>query len=277
MKKTVIIAINNRKGGVGKTSATLQLANNLIEKQFKVLVIDMDPQGSLSRSLLPEFNPYKKADDTIYDLLLTEKQLKDCVRKVKSNLDIVVSSEKHEDSHNEMLLSGALKPAATRLSEKIAPRKVATHDEELKEEYKSLQKEINKTYDYIIIDCAPHKDLLSTVSLAACDSVLIPVSYDLFAVDGIVAIVRHINEIKKQYNQSLRIDGIFLNAGKNIKSYDELHKTLLDKLPNYILKSKVNNYKAVNDDTFKKEVSESKAKEQFRAVFEEVGYGMERR
>lgn len=277
MKNTIIIAISNQKGGVGKTSTTLQLADDLTEKKFKVLVIDMDPQANLSRSLIPTYNPYKGSDDTVYNLLLTEKPLKDCVRYVNDYLDIVVSSEKHEDSNNEMLLSSVTKPAATRLSEKIAPRKVATHDEELKVEYAKLQREINETYDYIIIDCSPSKDLLSTVSLAACDSVLIPVSNDKFAIDGITGVVRNIEKIKKQYNQTLKIEGIFLNAGKNIKSYNDLHKTLLEKLPNYILKNKVNNYAAVNNDTFTNTVSQSVAKEQFKAVFEEVGYGMARR
>lgn len=277
MSKAEIIAIHNQKGGVGKTTTALQAADMLTEQGLKVLMIDMDPQANLSRSLIPTYNPYKESNDTIYNLLLTDKPLNECVRKVNDNLDIVVSSEKHEDSNNDMLLSAAKKPPAIRLSEKISPSKIATQDEDLRLEYEMLQQKIDKTYDYIIIDCSPSKDLLSTVALAAADRVIIPVSNDKFAIDGITGVVRNINEVKKQYNKSLKIDGIFLNNGKNSKSYNELHEILLDKLSGYTLKHKVNNYVAVNQDTFNNTISQSEAKKQFREVFKEVGYGMERK
>lgn len=277
MKKVEIISIYNQKGGVGKTTTALQVADMLTELDFKVLMIDMDPQANLSRSLIPTYNPYKECNDSIYHLLLTEKTLNECARTVSDKLDIVVSSEKHEESNNDMLLSAAKKPPAIRLSEKISPSKIATQNEELLFEYNILQQKIDKAYDYIIIDCSPSKDLLSTVVLASADRVIIPVSNDKFAIDGITGVVRNINEVKKQYNKSLKIDGIFLNNGKNSKTYNELHALLLNKLPSYTLKHKVNNYVAVNQDTFNNTISQSEAKKQFRAIFKEVGYGMERK
>lgn len=249
---TRIISIYNNKGGVGKTTTTKYLAEHLVEQGKKVLLVDMDPQSNLSRNFLGDnFNPY--ADNlSVYNLLLDDNlEVNDIKISVKSKLDIIPSSDKHTESNNEMLQQAIRKNPATRLSSK------------LKE---------NKSYDYILIDCAPTKDLLATNALTASDEVFIPISMDKYAIDGVNGVLHLIMQVKKEFNNNLKIAGIFLNAGKTGDMYDNLHKELQQELPNIVLKNKVANYVAINKETFNLATKDNKGKKQFVEVFKEVDY-----
>ncbi|WOO86861.1 AAA family ATPase [Mollicutes bacterium LVI A0039] len=247
-----IISIYNHKGGVGKTTATKFLASYLESKQKKVLLIDMDPQSNLSKAFINEYNPYLKNNLNIYDVLMNDESINSCKHDVSDYIHIVPSSDKHNDTNNEMLVSSVLKNPSTRLKNKL----------------------IDLDYDYVIIDCAPTKDLLATASLTASDEVLVPLSMDKYAIDGIRGVVSKVEEVKREFNSSLKISGIFLNAGKTSKTYTELHEHLLQELPTLVLSNKVNNYMQVNVDTFNSTITDSEAKEQFYKVFEEVKYGI---
>lgn len=249
---TRIISIYNNKGGVGKTTTTKYLAEHLVEQGKKVLLVDMDPQSNLSRNFLGDnFNPY--ADNlSIYNLLLDDCLEVDNIKmSVNSKLDIIPSSDKHTESNNEMLQQAIRKNPATRLSSK------------LKE---------NKSYDYILIDCAPTKDLLATNALTASDEVFIPISMDKYAIDGVNGVLNLIKQVKKEFNNNLKIAGIFLNAGKTGEMYDQLHYELMKELPDIVLHNKVANYVAINKETFNIATKENKGKQQFVKVFDEVQY-----
>ncbi len=250
--RTKVISIYNNKGGVGKTTTTKYLAEHLVSLGKSVLLIDMDPQANLSRNILgKEFNPYSN-DYSIYELLMNDSlTIKDIRRAVNSNLSIIPSNDKHHDTQAEMILQSMKKTAATRLSKKIKH---------------------NNEFDYIIIDNAPYRDLLVTNSLTASDEVFIPISMDKYAIDGVQGVLALIQNIKSEFNNSLKIAGIFLNAGKTGEMYDNLHEELLKELPGVVLTNKVANYVAINKETFNIDTKENKGKEQFIEVFKEVDY-----
>lgn len=250
--RTKIISIYNNKGGVGKTTTTKYLTGHLMKQGKKVLLIDMDPQANLSRNFLGEaYNPYDN-DLSVYNLLLDEKlMIEDIKRVIDANLDIIPSNDKHTESNNEMLQQAIRKNPATRLSSKLRN---------------------NSDYDYILIDSAPTKDLLATNSLTASDEVFIPISMDKYAIDGVQGVLALIQNVKSEFNNSLKIAGIFLNAGKTGEMYDNLHAELLKELPGVVLTNKVANYVAINKETFNIDTKENKGKEQFIEVFKEVDY-----
>lgn len=249
---TKIISIYNNKGGVGKTTTTKYLAEHLVNEGKRVLLIDMDPQANLSRNFLGDnFNPYGN-ELSVYDLLLNDNNNVDDIKKqIKDNLDIIPSNDKHTESNNEMLQQAIRKNPATRLSTKIKN---------------------NNEYDYILIDSAPTKDLLATNSLTASDEVFIPISMDKYAIDGVNGVLTLIMNVKSEFNNNLKIAGIFLNAGKTGDMYDQLHDELLKQLPGVVLNNKVSNYVAINKETFNIETKVNKGKEQFIEVFKEVQY-----
>lgn len=246
-----IISIYNNKGGVGKTTTTKYLAKHLASNSKKVLLIDMDPQSNLSRSFLKEdFNPYANHLST-YDLLMNDNQITEIAVKIDSCIDIIPASDRHNDSNNDMLLNAVKKSPATRLKNKLSKC---------------------SDYDYVLIDCAPTKDLLATNSLTASDEVLIPLSMDNYAIDGIRGVLSLIESVKSEFNDNLKIAGIFLNGGKTSDIYNNLHNQLCTELPKIMLNTKVANYVAVNKDTFNIDSKINKGEEQFTEVFKEVQY-----
>ncbi|SEV91500.1 chromosome partitioning protein [Aliiroseovarius sediminilitoris] len=183
-----IIAITNQKGGVGKTTTTINLGAALAETGSKVLLIDLDPQGNASTGLGVEVADRKL---TTYDLLLEEALLTDVLQETDvenlfiapattdlSSADIeLVSNEKR--SH---LLHDAVR--ATGLSQ--------------------------LGLDYILIDCPPSLNLLTVNALVAADSVLIPLQSEFFALEGLSQLMLTIREVRQTANSNLRIEGIVL-------------------------------------------------------------------
>lgn len=248
------ISIYNNKGGVGKTTTTKHLIEYLKSQGNKLLVIDFDPQANLSRDLIEGYNPYGK-QLTIYDLLMQANVMVDDVKvKIDDLLDVIPSGTNHEESNDHMLLNAIEENPSNRLTNKI----------------KNLEE-----YNYILIDCAPTKGLLATVSLSASNGVIVPISNDKYAVDGIRGVIDTINIVKEKFNSNCELTGIFLNNGKsNTKNYEDLHNNLLEILPGVVTKTKVYNYSKVNEDTFTGKVSQSEAKKQFEILFEELQIGV---
>lgn len=182
-----VTAIVNQKGGIGKTTTALNLGYALSEEDKKVLLIDFDPQASLTASV--GINADNKAN--IYTLMansIEEKEIEgNYIINIKNNLDIIPST---------LDLAGIEMTLVNVMSRETI--------------LKSITDEIKKDYDYILIDCSPSLGTLTINALTACDSVIIPVTPEYLSAKGLGLLVKNINLIKKRINPSIEIDGILI-------------------------------------------------------------------
>ncbi len=180
-----IIALANQKGGVGKTTTTINLAASLASLKKKVLVVDADPQANASSGLGVDV---RKIETGIYQCLLdnVDPQTAICKTQVK-NLDIICS---HID-----LVGAELEMVNMENRDKVL-RKVLTP--------------LKDAYDFILIDCSPSLGLITVNSLTAADSVIIPVQCEYFALEGISKLLNTIKIIKSKLNPELEIEGFLL-------------------------------------------------------------------
>ena len=184
-----VITIANRKGGVGKTTTTLNLAYSLKELGKKVLVIDLDPQANLTRCFDVENTENIK---TIGHLLITEME------EEESYL-----VEDYTKSYDEIDII----PSSVYLSAVETQMRIETGSERILSEIVNQAKE---HYDYILIDTSPSLNILTINALCAADSVLITADTQLFAIVGISELLKTIQKIKKRVNPKLSVKGILL-------------------------------------------------------------------
>jgi|TARA_B110000503_G_scaffold69269_1_gene108032 chromosome partitioning protein len=180
-----IIAIANQKGGVGKTTTSINLAASLGVLEKKVLLIDADPQANASSGLGIDIESVKVGS---YQVLEHTSSAKDAILKTTSpNLDIIAS---HID---------------------LVAIEIELVDKERREYMlKESLEEIKNVYDYIIIDCAPSLGLITLNSLVAADSVIIPIQCEYFALEGLGKLLNTIKSIQKIHNKDLDIEGLLL-------------------------------------------------------------------
>lgn len=185
-----IIAIANQKGGVGKTTTTANLGIGLAAAGKKVLLLDCDPQGSLSICL--GHNQPDQLSTTLSDVLLH--------RMRDDPLDATAGLLIHDEGVHLM-------PANIELAGlEVALVNTMSRESVLKD-YMSTQR---SSYDYILIDCMPSLGMLTINALTAADSVLIPVQAQYLPAKGLEQLLQTINKVRKQLNPSLNIDGILL-------------------------------------------------------------------
>ena len=196
-----VITIANRKGGVGKTTTTLNLAYSLKELGKKVLVIDLDPQANLTRCFDVGNSETIK---TMGHLLITEME------EEESYL-----VEDYTKSYDEIDII----PSSIYLSAVETQMRVETGSERILFE---IVNQIKEYYDYVLIDTSPSLNILTINALCASDSVLITADTQLFAIVGISELLKTIQKIKKRVNASLTIKGILLTMCDNRTNLSKL-------------------------------------------------------
>lgn len=184
MARTICIA--NQKGGVGKTTTTINLASGLCELGRKVLVIDMDPQGNASSGI--GIKRHESQENSIYHVLVGEKSLKEVIQ-VTSQQGLCIATANPD-------LVGA----------EIELVDMPSREYRLK----SAINDVSIQYDYILIDCPPSLGLLTVNALCAADTFLVPLQCEYYALEGLSQLLNTAGIIKKNLNDHLKIEGIAL-------------------------------------------------------------------
>ena len=209
-----VISVANQKGGVGKTTTTVNLATLLAKRGKKILLIDTDPQGNATSGL----GITKELELSVYDILVGETLFEETIQETAiKNLEACPSN---------ISLAGAEVELVSMMSRE--------------QRLKSKLDEIKEKYDYILIDCPPSLGLITLNAFTASDSVLIPVQCEYFALEGLGQLLNTVNLVKKHLNKNLEIEGALLTmydartnlsnqVVKEVKKYfeDKVYKTVI--------------------------------------------------
>ena len=178
-----IIAIANQKGGVGKTTTSINLSAAMAASGKKILVIDTDPQGNTTSGFGIEKNDL---ENTIYELMLSKCSIKECIlNDVIDGVSIIPS--------NVNLAAAEIELIGIEKKEFILKREVEW---------------IKDSYDYIIIDCPPSLNLLTLNAMTTADSVLVPIQCEYYALEGLSQLIHTINLVKERLNPDLDMEGV---------------------------------------------------------------------
>ena len=209
-----VISVANQKGGVGKTTTTVNLSTILVKKGKKVLLIDTDPQGNATSGL----GLTKEVENSVYDILVNETEFKETIQDTSvKNLKVCPSN---------ISLAGAEVELVSMMSRE--------------QRLKTKLDIIKNDFDYILIDCPPSLGLITLNAFTASDSVLIPVQCEYFALEGLGQLLNTVNLVKKHLNKNLEIEGALLTmydartnlsnqVVKEVKKYfeDKVYKTVI--------------------------------------------------
>ena len=209
-----IISVANQKGGVGKTTTTINLSTLLVKKGKKVLLIDADPQGNATSGVGAE----KDIELSTYDVLVGETEIEETLE------DTMIEGLKVCPSN--INLAGAEVELVSMMS----------REQRLKEKLESVKED----FDYILIDCPPSLGLITLNAFTASDSVLIPVQCEYYALEGLGQLINTINLVKKHLNKGIEVEGALLTmydartnlsnqVVKEVKKYfnDKVYKTVI--------------------------------------------------
>lgn len=180
-----VIALANQKGGVGKTTTSVNLAACLADQGKRVLLIDMDAQSNATSGIGIDKAQIKQ---DIYDVLVNEVFLEDVILTTKrKNLDVVPAT---------IRLSGAEIELASQFAreKRLADALLLVQDE----------------YDYLLLDCPPSLGILTVNAFTACDSILIPVQSEYYALEGLNQLINTYQLVQKHFNPTLKIEGVLL-------------------------------------------------------------------
>ena len=209
-----VVSLANQKGGVGKTTTTVNLGTILAKKGKKVLLIDADPQGNATSGLGID----KDCELSTYDILVSDTKMEDVIQ------DTIIKNLKLCPAN--MNLAGAEVELVSMMS----------REQRLKEKLE----EIKDKFDYILIDCPPSLGLITLNAFTASNSVLIPVQCEYFALEGLGQLLNTINLVKKHLNKEIKIEGALLTmydirtnlsnqVVKEVKKYfdNKVYKTVI--------------------------------------------------
>lgn len=182
---TKILAIANQKGGVGKTTTSVNLSAALAELGKKVLLVDTDPQGNATSGVGVDKN---NVENSVYDMLVEDVNINKCVLETAvENLYIIPAN---------IALAGAEIELVSAMSREVR--------------LKYAFKELDIDFDYIIIDCPPSLGLLTINSFTAANGIIIPVQCEYYALEGLSQLLNTIRLVQRHLNQSLEIEGVLL-------------------------------------------------------------------
>ncbi|GIM28974.1 sporulation initiation inhibitor Soj [Clostridium polyendosporum] len=180
------ICIFNQKGGVGKTTTNINLCSYLAMSGYKVLAIDIDPQGNTTSGL--GFDK-KELEKSMYDVITSDVSIKEIIKQSQLVKNLYIAPTTMELAGAEVEIIGKNKREVI-LQEKL--------------------KEVEDFYDYIFIDCPPSLGILTINALTACDSVLIPIQCEFYALEGVGQLINTIQLVKKSLNKNLQIEGVIM-------------------------------------------------------------------
>lgn len=204
-----IIAVANQKGGVGKTTTSVNLSACLALNKKRVLLIDADPQGNATSGV----GSSKDVEKSTYDLIINQEELSNVIQKsAVDNLDVCASN---------INLAGAEVELVSMLS----------REQRLKE---ALEDKCND-YDYVIIDCPPSLGMVTLNALTAADTVLVPIQCEYYALEGLGQLMSTIDLVQKHLNKKLDVEGVVLtmfDARTNLSTQviEEVRKYFKDKV-----------------------------------------------
>lgn len=210
-----VIAVANQKGGVGKTTTSINLSASLADKGKKVLVIDTDPQGNTTSGFGVDKNDL---ENTIYELILGECSIHECILKeVIKNVSLLPS--------NVNLAAAEIELIGIDKKEYILKNEV---------DY------VREQFDFIIIDCPPSLNALTINALTTADSVLVPIQCEYYALEGLSQLIHTVNLVKERLNPDLEIEGVVftmydsrtnlsIQVVENVKSHlnQNIYKTMI--------------------------------------------------
>lgn len=210
-----MIALANQKGGVGKTTTSVNLSSSLAFLGKKVLLVDIDPQGNASSGVGVNKG---EIEHCIYDVLVDDVAIQDVLQKTDlDNLNVIPAT---------IQLAGAEVELVPAISREIRLKKAIDS--------------IRDDYDYVIIDCPPSLGLLTLNALTAADSVLIPVQCEYYALEGLSQLLNTIRIVQKHLNEDLQIEGVLLTmldarTNLGIQVIEEVKKYFQNKVFNTII------------------------------------------
>ncbi|NOQ50336.1 MAG: AAA family ATPase [Mycoplasmataceae bacterium] len=206
-----IIAITNQKGGVGKTTTAINLAAGLGRKNYKVLLLDLDPQANSTTGLGIEKEQIKS---DIFDVL---------IHNVKFDNAILPTTAK-----NVWIIPSSIQLAGAEI---FLSSKTSNSEKIFQEHFDNLEYD----FDFILFDCPPSLGLINRNVLSVCDEVLIPIQAEYYALEGLTQLLSTISLVKKMFNSKLQIGGILLtmfdnrvNLGQEVK--EEVYKFFKEKV-----------------------------------------------
>jgi len=244
-----IISFVNQKGGVAKTTSTLNIGAALAIKEKKVLLIDLDPQGSLSKCA--GFRELEE-DPTTYEVIKGETDISSAI---KTKTDAV---KPYDIIPADIRMSGA----------EIELIGVPGRDNLLRDAMEALK----GRYDYVLIDCSPSLSILTLMALTASNGLIIPVAAQFMPLDGMAQLLPTIELVKKRLNKSLDITGVIVTMYDNRRSLDrEILEAVKAKFPSEIFRTVVkNNSKLAEAPTFGKDIFAYDPKSSGAAAYQDI-------